>query len=82
MLNLKSMRLQVVKDGKGKNTGVFIPIEDWDLIKINYPDIDNLDEDIPQWQKQLLDRRLEIISKTPGSIKSIDELFTELDSDI
>ena len=76
------MRLQVVKDGKGKNTGVFITIEDWDLIKINYPDIDNLDEDIPQWQKQFLDRRLEIISKTPGSIKAIDELFTELDSDI
>lgn len=76
------MRLQVIQDSHGKNTGVFIPIEDWALIKTNYPDIDNLDADIPQWQKQLLDKRLEAIAKNPNSIKPIDELFNELDSDL
>jgi hypothetical protein len=75
------MRLQVIQDGHGKNAGVFIPMEDWALIKTNYPDVDNLDIDIPQWQKQLLDERLEAIAKNPHSIKPIDELFAELDSD-
>ena len=53
-----------------------------EFVKTNYPDIDNLDKDIPKWQKQLLDKRLETIAKNPASIKSIDELFNELDSDI
>lgn len=76
------MRLQVIQDSHGNNTGVFIPIEDWALIKTNYPDIDNLDANIPQWQKQLLNKRLEAIAKNPNSIKPIDELFNELDSDL
>ena len=76
------MRLQVIQDSQGKNTGVFIPIEDWALIKANYPDVDNLDTEIPEWQKQLLDKRLEAIAKNPGSVKPIDELFDELDSNI
>jgi hypothetical protein len=76
------MRLQVIQDSNGKNAGVFIPIEDWALIKTNYPDIDNLDADIPEWQKQLLDNRLEAIAKNPNSIKPIDGLFEELDSDL
>jgi hypothetical protein len=76
------MRLQVIQDGHGKNTGVFIPMEDWALIKTNYPDVDNLDTDIPQWQKQLLDKRLEAIAKNPSSIKPINDLFSELDSDL
>jgi hypothetical protein len=76
------MKLQVIQDGEGKNTGVFIPMEDWALIKTNYPDIDSLDQDIPEWQKQLLDKRLDAVTKNPLSIKPIDELFIELDSAI
>ncbi len=76
------MRLQIIQDGQGKNSGVFIPIEDWTLIKINYPDIDTLDSNIPNWQKKLLDTRLKAITKNPMSIKPIDELFNELDKSI
>lgn len=76
------MSLQIIQDGNGKPAGVFIPIEDWTLIKSSYPDIDNLSSDIPDWQKQLIDHRLEAISKNKDSIKSIDGLFEELDSDI
>jgi hypothetical protein len=76
------MRLQVIQDSNGKKAGVFIPIEDWALIKTNYPDIDNLDTDIPEWQKQLLDKRLAVLAKTPNSIKPIEGLFDELGSDL
>ncbi len=76
------MKLQVIQDGHGKNTGVFIPIEDWALIKTNYPDVDTLDNEIPEWQKQLLNRRIEAIVKKPNSVKPIDKLFEELDSDL
>ena len=76
------MKLQIIQDGQGKNSGIFIPIEDWALIKINYPDIDSLDSNIPNWQKELLETRLKTIAKNPKSIKSIDELFNELEKDI
>jgi hypothetical protein len=76
------MRVQIIQDSSGKDAGVFIPIEDWALIKINYPDIDDLDTEIPPWQKQLLDQRLEAIAKDPRNIKPIDELFLELDGDL
>ena len=76
------MNLQVIQDVHGKNTGVFIPLEDWTLIKTNYPDVDSLEKDIPEWQKQLLDKRLDAIAKNPNSIKPIGGLFSELDIDI
>lgn len=76
------MRLQLIQDGQGKNTGVFIPIEDWTLIKQNYPDIDSLENEIPQWQKNILENRLKAIKQNPNSIKPIQELFDELDKEI
>ena len=56
-----------------------MPIEDWTLIKTTYPDIENLDKDLPHWEKSLIDLRLESIRQNPDSLKSIDELFKELD---
>lgn len=74
------MKLQVIQDGQGKSTGVFIPMEDWTLIKANYPDVDALDNDIPEWQKQLLDGRLAAIANDKDRIKPIGDLFDELGS--
>lgn len=34
------MKLQVLQDNLGNQTGVYVPIEDWNLIKNNYPDIE------------------------------------------
>jgi len=56
-------------------------MNDWDVIKTNYPDIENVDSEIPDWQKQLLDKRLETIANNSNSIKPIEELFTELDGE-
>lgn len=46
------MRVQLIQDGDGKSTGVFIPIEDWVLIKTNYPDVDDLSNQVPDWQRE------------------------------
>ncbi len=72
------MNLQVLKDNMGNETGVFVPIEDWRLIKRDYPDIERLDEDIQQWEKDLIDERLEQIEKDPSKLKSGLELLAEL----
>ncbi|WP_221390405.1 hypothetical protein [Dyadobacter sp. NIV53] len=41
------MRLQVIQDGKGKATGVFIPINEWDQLKKKYKDLAILEYDGP-----------------------------------
>lgn len=33
------MRLQVIQDGYGQNTGVFVPINDWDAIVQKHEDL-------------------------------------------
>jgi hypothetical protein len=72
------MKLQVLQDNLGNQTGVYVPIEDWNLIKNNYPDIETLDQELPQWEKDLIDSRLETITKNPERLKPIESLFEEL----
>jgi hypothetical protein len=72
------MRLQVIQDGHGKKTGVFIPMEDWTLIKNQYPDIENADLDLQQWEKDLIDTRLDAIAKNPELLKPGKNLLKEL----
>jgi hypothetical protein len=36
------MSLQVIKDGDGNNTGVFVPIADWDEIVKKHDDLKSL----------------------------------------
>lgn len=72
------MKLQVLHDSFGNQTGVYVPMEDWTLIKNNYPDIETLEQELPQWEKKLIDSRLEAIAKNPERLKPIESLFEEL----
>jgi len=72
------MRLQIIQDGEGRNAGVFIPIEDWTLIKEQYPDIENSDLELQAWEKVLIDERLDAIAKDSSRLKSGNDLLEEL----
>lgn len=79
---LVSMRLQIIQDEHGKNTGVFISIEDWTKIKNQYPDIENADADVEEWEKDIIDTRLNAIAGNPERLKSGDLLVNELKREI
>lgn len=76
------MKLQIIQDSQGKSAGVFIPMEDWALMKIQYPDIENINEDLAQWEKDLIDSRLNTISENPERIKPGKNLLKELKRNI
>lgn len=76
------MTAQTIQDNNGVPTGVFIPIENWNRIKIQYPDIEMIDSDLPQWEKDLIDNRLNTIEKNPERLRPIEELFEELNRKI
>lgn len=76
------MRPQIVQDQNGNPTGVFIPIKDWENIKKKYPNIEKSTDELPQWQKELIDLRLSNLEQHPGNIKSIEQLFDVIDEEV
>ena len=38
------MKTQIIQDHNGLPTGVFIPIEDWEIIKNEYPNIESTEK--------------------------------------
>jgi hypothetical protein len=73
------MSLQYLSDDKGHVVAVQVPIDEWVLLKSKYPDIDTNDISLPDWQKELIDNRLDTIKQNPGRILPIDTLIEELD---
>ena len=66
---------QYTYDSHGDPIGVFIPINDWNYITEKYSDI----EDIPDWEKILIDQRLDFIKKHPDQLIPIEDFIAELD---
>ncbi len=72
------MSLQYISDVTGIRTAVVIPIEDWDMLKQKYPEI-NVDEgELPQWQKDILDSRRLLVNE-PGQLMSMEDFLKELE---
>ena len=76
------MSVNYVSDNNGATIAIQIPIEDWKRIKNKYPDIDDPNNDIPQWQMKMMAQRLEEIEKDPQSVQDISGLFEELDKEL
>ena len=72
------MKTQVIQDHNGLHTGVFIPIEDWEIIKNEYPNIEATEKELEQWEMDIIDQRLTAIEKNPGKLQPIENLFKEL----
>jgi Putative addiction module component len=74
--------MQLLQNELGAATGVFIPIKEWSIMKSNYPDIDALESELPNWQKIIIDERLKDIENNPASLRPISELFDILEKEI
>ncbi len=57
-------------------------MEDWNLIESTYPDINNLSKKLPQWQKDIIDTRLDAIAKDPQRLKPIENLFEAMSKEL
>lgn len=72
------MSVQYLSNKSGQITAVQVPISEWELIKSKYPDIES-NMSLPEWQIELIDKRLTSIKENPASIRPIAELLEELD---
>jgi len=69
---------QILKDQQGMPMGVFIPIQSWENLIYQYPDIETLGTDLPQWEKDFIDARLDIAQHSPERLKPVEMLFETL----
>lgn len=80
------MTLQFIHDNHGNTTGVYIPIEDWQTLKVKYKELETdelkIGEELLTWQKEIIDVRLNEYYNSPGDLldfnKSIDDLEKDL----
>lgn len=68
------MTPQFTYDSKGNAVGVFLPIEEWNRLKMNLTGVDEL----PQWQKEILDQRMMLIHQNPDSVMPLEEFIAEM----
>ncbi len=73
------MSLQYLSNKKGQVTAVQVPIKEWEMLKSKYPDLDAVETDLPDWQKELIDTRLNSIKENPDRVLAVDSLIAELD---
>ena len=69
------MPLQYIQDLNGATTAVIVPIEEWNKITEKYSDL----EELPAWQKNIIDQRLELYEKHPERIIPIEQFFEQMD---
>jgi len=69
---------QVLNDMQGVPMGVFIPMQAWKNIILQYPDMEVFDENISQWEKDFIDERLAMAQQHPELLQPIEMLFESL----
>ncbi len=75
------MSVQYVSDSTGQTTAVLISIDDWDKLRKKHPDVDEMEGEIPQWQKDLIEERMLFLKQHPDQVTSIVDFLTELDKE-
>ena len=83
---MKMMTLQFIHDNKGNTTGVFIPIEEWQTLKIKYYDLQkeeakNFNEP-NTWQKQILDDRLSDYYQNHSDVADFNKTIDDIEISI
>jgi hypothetical protein len=71
------MSLHYLQDNNGNTTAVVVPIEEWNRFTEKYKDL----EELPQWQKNIIDQRLDVIKNHPEELVPLEDFMKEPDTD-
>ncbi|MDF1574151.1 MAG: addiction module protein [Bacteroidales bacterium] len=76
------MNLQYISDNKGKTTGVFIPIQEWEDLKSKYKGLENEEVDVPNWHKDLVRKRMDEYRKDPDIAMDFDAAMDDIEKEL
>jgi hypothetical protein len=68
--------LQFIHDNKGNTTGIFIPIEEWQILKLKYTELQKEESsvELSDWQKNMLEDRLEDYNENSSQVEDFDAI--------
>lgn len=75
--------MQIIQDSKGRETGVFIPMKDWKVLKQKFKGLDSEVETLSPKEKVLNDikealQELKLIEQGKAKGRPVEELIDEL----
>jgi hypothetical protein len=76
------MNLQYITDANGQTTGVFIPIEEWNDLKTRFKDIDEQSLEVPNWHKEIVRKRMELIKSNPEQLLDFNTVIDAIEKDL
>lgn len=78
------MNLQYISDNKGKTTGVFIPIRDWEYLKNKYKEIEEEEKsslEIKGWRRKIVANRLNDYQNNANDVLDWDNVQKEIEGE-
>ena len=72
------MSVQYISDSRGKTTGVFIPISEWEKLKEQYEGLEEAAEAMPEWHKHVVRERLAAYKANPDIAVPFDEAIKRI----
>ncbi|MEN8251424.1 MAG: addiction module protein [Bacteroidota bacterium] len=76
------MNVQYISDNKGKTTGVFIPIQEWEDLKTRYKGLEEEALDVPDWHKDLVRKRLAEYRNNPDIALDFDSAMDDIEKEL
>lgn len=80
------MTLQFIRDNKGNTTGVFIPIEEWQLLKSKYAELQleevQTEKELANWQKEIIDKRLDAYYSDPTTVQDFAKVLDQIEKEL
>ena len=80
------MTLQFIHDNNGNTTGVYIPIEDWQTLKVKYKELESEEikskDELSFWQKELIEVRLNEYYNNPTNVLDFGKSLNDLEKDL
>ena len=76
------MNLQFISDSKGQTTGVFIPINEWNELKIKYKGLDQDELEIPSWHLDIVMERIADYEKNPDQTLDFEKTMDEIENEL
>lgn len=76
------MNLQYISDSTGQTTGVFIPIKEWNELKIKYKGIEQEEADVPEWHKDIVRNRLDDYTKNSDQALDFDSVMDDIEKEL
>jgi len=76
------MNLQYISDSKGKTTGVFIPIQEWNKLKVKYKGIEQENSNIPAWHEDVVRKRMEDYKQNPEQVLDFDQAIDDIEKNL